>query len=469
MLAAILKLMDVGGMLVAFLIATFLVFISPWSVSIEHFLTLRLSIPNVCVLIGLLLVWHLGFSVFGLYEPGPPLLGRNRTVAVLGGTAFGAIALLVAAILFKIEFVSMHFVAVFWCLSAAGLIGGRFLLFLVAAQLRDRPNFQRRVLIVGTGSSALQYGQKIERNPENGCSLIGFVDDLSPEVDFSPRIICDLEKLPFFLRDNVVDDIVIALPISVLGARAPGLLVTCKEFGVTVRLLSTVLDDLNTVVIGRNRLESDIVMTIYHGALEGWPQVVKRVLDISFSIVLIALLAPLLLLTTLAVKATSSGPVLFGQQRIGFNRRRFPMLKFRTMYVGSENRLEEIEHLNEATGPVFKMRNDPRITPLGKLLRRWSIDELPQLINVLRGEMSLVGPRPLPLRDVALFEEDRHRRRFSVRPGITGLWQVSDRSSLSFERWMALDMRYIDEWSLLQDLRILAKTLTAVIQGKGAF
>ena len=160
--------------------------------------------------------------------------------------------------------------------------------------------------------------------------------------------------------------------------------------------------------------------------------------------------------------------MLFRQPRYGYNRRRFPMYKFRTMVVDAEQKMAALEHLNEATGPVFKMKKDPRLTRIGAFLRATSIDELPQLFNVLLGHMSLVGPRPLPVRDVIRFSEATLMRRFSVLPGMTGLWQVSGRSSLDFSEWIALDLKYIDNWSLLEDLRILLITVPVVLRGRGA-
>jgi lipopolysaccharide/colanic/teichoic acid biosynthesis glycosyltransferase len=169
-----------------------------------------------------------------------------------------------------------------------------------------------------------------------------------------------------------------------------------------------------------------------------------------------------------AVKLTSPGPVMFSQERHGLHKRRFRMHKLRTMYADAEARQAELEAQNEASGPVFKIRRDPRVTPVGRLLRRTSLDELPQLWNVLQGDMSLVGPRPLPVRDVQRFTEGALMRRFSVRPGVTGLWQVSARDSLVFDDWVRSDMQYIDEWSLTLDCRILARTLPAVVRGSGA-
>jgi lipopolysaccharide/colanic/teichoic acid biosynthesis glycosyltransferase len=179
-------------------------------------------------------------------------------------------------------------------------------------------------------------------------------------------------------------------------------------------------------------------------------------------------LSPLLLATALAIKLTSRGPVFFVQERCGYGKRPFRMYKFRSMYVDADRLQASLEERNEASGPVFKIRDDPRITPLGRLLRTSSIDELPQLWNVLRGEMSLVGPRPLPMRDVQRINRPSDMRRFSMRPGLTCLWQVQGRSNLSFDRWVELDLEYIDTWSLGLDARILVKTVPAVLSAEGA-
>ena len=185
----------------------------------------------------------------------------------------------------------------------------------------------------------------------------------------------------------------------------------------------------------------------------------------------IIILSPVMVLTALLVKLTAPGPIFFVQKRLGRNKRMFEIFKFRTMVVDAEKRLKDLEDQNEADGAVFKIKNDPRITPIGRFLRKTSIDELPQLFNVLKGDMSLVGPRPLQVRDYELFEtfcQDWQRRRFSVRPGITCLWQIKGRSSIPFEKWMELDLQYIRTWSLWLDLEILAKTVPAVLRGSGA-
>ena len=202
--------------------------------------------------------------------------------------------------------------------------------------------------------------------------------------------------------------------------------------------------------------------------MQGRQVLIKRVADIFISLILICLFAPFFFLIAVLIKITSAGPVFFIQERLGLNKRRFRLYKFRTMVSDAEKKIAGLKDQNEVSGPVFKIKNDPRITRVGKLLRKTSIDEFPQLFNVLKGDMSLVGPRPLPVRDYEGFDRDWQRRRFSVRPGITCLWQVNGRSNTPFEKWMELDMSYIDNWSLWLDMKILVQTIPAVLRGSGA-
>jgi lipopolysaccharide/colanic/teichoic acid biosynthesis glycosyltransferase len=191
-----------------------------------------------------------------------------------------------------------------------------------------------------------------------------------------------------------------------------------------------------------------------------WPHVAKRVIDFVVSALALMIFAPLFVLTAIAIKITSRGPVFFAQERIGMNTRRFKMYKFRTMVQNAEQLQEQLLPINEMTGPVFKIKEDPRVTSIGRVLRNTSIDELPQLFNVLKGDMSLVGPRALPIRDYHIFTQDWRRRRFSVKPGVTSLWQISGRNAIPFEKWMELDMQYIDTWSLRLDFKILVMTIS---------
>ena len=203
-------------------------------------------------------------------------------------------------------------------------------------------------------------------------------------------------------------------------------------------------------------------------AYNEWKVLLKRAIDFGVAAALLVLLLPVMALVALAIKLDSPGPVLFIQDRVGLNKRRFRFVKFRSMVANAEARQSEVEHLNEADGPVFKFRHDPRVTRVGRVLRRTSLDELPQLVNVLTGDMSLVGPRPLPLRDVNLFDRAAQRRRFSFKPGLTCLWQVSGRSDLPFTEWLKLDLWYINNWSIMLDLKILLRTIPAILRRTGA-
>ena len=194
----------------------------------------------------------------------------------------------------------------------------------------------------------------------------------------------------------------------------------------------------------------------------------KRVFDLVVTLISLPVLAPLFIIIAIAIKLDSPGPAFFVQRRVGLRKYKFPMYKFRSMHVDAEDKITEIEHLNEADGPIFKISEDPRITKIGGFLRKTSLDELPQLINVLKGEMSLVGPRPMSERDVNLFDRGIQRKRFSVQPGITCIWQISGRSNLPFEKWLQLDLEYIENWSFWLDVKILIKTVPAVLKNKGA-
>jgi exopolysaccharide biosynthesis polyprenyl glycosylphosphotransferase len=265
-----------------------------------------------------------------------------------------------------------------------------------------------------------------------------------------------------------VDEVVLTLPMRSKHSRASEIAQLCEEHGIALRFVSNIFD-LKHTHSRTEDFEGDSHIMHDRGVIPGgWSSVFKRALDVTASLILLVFLSPMLVITAILIKLTSPGPALVLQKRMGLNKRRFHIYKFRTMGCDAESRMKEIEHLNEVTGPVFKIKNDPRITPIGRFLRKTSIDELPQLLNVLKGDMSLVGPRPMAVRDYEGFSKDWHRRRFSVRPGITCLWQVLGRNSIPFEKWMELDLQYIDQWSLWLDLRILLKTIPAVMKGGGA-
>jgi exopolysaccharide biosynthesis polyprenyl glycosylphosphotransferase len=316
--------------------------------------------------------------------------------------------------------------------------------------------------------------QRIQGKPELGYRILGFADEEWMGMEEFKKqghsLVSDLDALPSYVRRNVVDEVVLALPIRSYHTFASQIASACEQQGIIVRFLPNIFD-LKEARQRADEFDGDALISHESTITDFWGLAVKRAIDIVATFAAITLLSPVMLLTALLVKLTSPGPIFFVQKRLGLNKRMFNIYKFRTMVVDAEQRLKDIEHQNEANGPVFKIKQDPRITLVGRFLRKTSIDELPQLFNVLKGEMSLVGPRPLQVRDYELFEtycQDWQRKRFSVRPGITCLWQVMGRSSTTFEKWMELDLQYIRTWSLWLDLQILAKTVPAVLKGSGA-
>lgn len=467
----IFKLIDIGLVILSFYIAAVLIVRVQHELSFAQFLSMRIKISNFLIFGLLLLVCHIVFSLCGLY------LSRrlsNRIAELVD--VLKAITLFVGCLafigwLFSIQMFSIGFLATLWASCLAILCLFRIVLRTVLARVRRHGRNLHQVLIFGTNPRAVAFARSLETSPERGYRLLGFVDDeWSGMAAFRENgfpVVCDYSGLAEFLRRNVVDEAVIYLPFGSFYHHWSEVAGICEHHGIIVRL--------NADTFGLKRAtwlteESDggHYIATHTGAGQGWPLIVKRTLDVTISFFLILLMAPLLIAAAIAIKLTSAGPVFFFQERVGRNKRRFKICKFRTMVPDAEQLMTSLENRNEVSGPVFKMRDDPRITPIGKILRRSSIDELPQLLNVLKGDMSLVGPRPLPIRDYEGFNEDWQRRRFSVRPGITCLWQVNGRGRISFDQWMLLDLKYMDEWSLWLDLKILAKTVPAVLRGTGA-
>lgn len=471
LLLSALKVFDLAVMVLAFALATVPALGVGHTVTAAEFFSMRVKVGNIFIFIGLLFLWHLLFSTFSLYTSYRLASRMAEFTDIAKATLLGTFCLWVASLLFHIRMASPLFLGAFLIFSTLMLICSRLLLRAVLVQTRLRGRNLRNVLIVGTSRRAIEFAEKIQANPELGYRVMGFADRSWNGIDqflgTGHCLACDLDGLPGFLRENVVDEVVIALPIRSFHEDASRVAALCEEQGIILRTLSNIFD-LKTARSRAEEVEGDSVITHYTGVIAGWPVVIKRVLDFCLSLIALIVLSPVMLLAAALIKATSPGPVFFTQKRIGQNKRRFTIYKFRSMAVDAEDRIRNLEHLNEVTGPVFKIKHDPRITPVGKFLRKTSIDELPQLFNVLNGDMSLVGPRPLPIRDYEGFNQDWHRRRFSVRPGITCLWQVKGRSSIPFEKWMELDMQYIDKWSLWLDLKILANTIPAVLKGFGA-
>lgn len=352
-------------------------------------------------------------------------------------------------------------------LTILGLLAASFFLlgsFLIGAVLSSHLIRARIALVVGS-SQRLPSLQELLQNHYARFHVLGCVDDEYHSADSNSDLyLGPIDVLPDLLKAHPVEVVLIALPMRSNYDDIQKVIRICKLVGVETHYVLDLFEMSGAQVEFHSRGRFTVLSTLGRNP----KQYLKRIIDLLLALLFLVLFSPVLLAAALAVRISSPGPVLFVQQRYGMNRKRFPMYKFRSMVADAEQRQAALEAQNEAQGPVFKLKADPRITSVGAFLRRTSIDELPQLFNVLRGEMSIVGPRPLPLRDVSRFEESWLLRRFSVKPGLTCLWQVNGRSNSSFDFWIRQDLAYIDGWSLLLDLKILLLTIPAVLRGKGA-
>jgi len=414
-------------------------------------------------------LWYLLFRLHGKYDSH-----RLKTLAPVAGVILRSVAegialLVLIGYFMRTENISRSFLLLFGLINAGMLIAQQALLKQMLNRIRYQGYNFRRVLIVGTGKEAEAVAEKIRLNREWGLHVSGFVAPHPGTTDLPQcgiRPVGELQDLERILSSNPIDEVHIAVPSFDLQA-VRHILKICEEQGVRVRLLI----DLHSPVLTRIHLEEfqgTPMLTFTSAPAEGWGLLVKETLDRLGSLALLLLFTPLFALFAILIKLNSRGPVFFIQERVGLNKRRFRICKFRTMLAEAEEMKAALLCRNDLTGPAFKMRNDPRCTSVGRVLRKLSLDELPQLVNVLKGEMSFVGPRPSVPEEVAQYHTWQYRR-LSMKPGITGLWQVSGRNDVDFQRWIELDLRYIDTWSLKSDLVIFLKTFPAVLLGKGAF
>jgi exopolysaccharide biosynthesis polyprenyl glycosylphosphotransferase len=354
-------------------------------------------------------------------------------------------------------------------LSGVFLILEKVILYECVRVLRRMGYNYRHILIVGSGTRAQHFVDIVNEHGDWGLRVVGFVDDEPERVGQEIKgykVLGTLANLPEILTQHVVDEVVFVVPRAWMGKIEEAILY-CEQLG---KRVSVGMDYFNLKFaksrmtdLGGFPLLSFETTSGQYGQL-----MVKRFLDVAVSVTAMAILSPLFLVLTIMVKATSKGAAFFKQERSGLNGRLFTFYKFRTMGEDAEERLEEIRKYNEMGGPAFKMTNDPRVTPVGKWMRKFSLDELPQLYNVTKGDMSIVGPRP-PIPSEVEKYAPWQRRRLSMNPGLTCLWQVSGRNKIvDFDEWMKLDLRYIDQWSLWLDLWIFFRTLPVVLFAHGA-
>jgi len=442
-----------------------LVGLSAWRFGSDWAVLWRLVIPQPEVLLALYAMgWIVALTVNGLYRPRARWSIWREALDVVRATFGMAIVTFSILFLFKLPDVSRLFLLALFPAQAALTTATRVVLRAALEHLRGLGYNVRHVLVLGADQRGQAFAAKLEAHRELGLRIEGFLDD-SPPAGLPSRwsYLGPLDQLERVLHDRIIDEVTICLSFSQWNL-IDAISRLCEEEGKIVRIPMDVLD--RAVSVGRvEELDGTPVFSIVSGPDRALALAVKRLFDIVAAALGLVVLSPLLLAVSILVRAREGSPVLFRQVRVGLHGRPFRVVKFRTMAVGAEDRLAELTDHNEIEGPAFKVTNDPRVTTIGRFLRRTSIDELPQLWNVARGEMSLVGPRP-PLPSEVEGYDLWHRRRLSMKPGITGLWQVRGRRDPNFDRWVATDLEYIDRWSLWLDLKILARTIPAAMEGR---
>ncbi|MGB0664952.1 MAG: sugar transferase [Pontibacterium sp.] len=472
------RISDFLAFLVAGVLAAWVSGIYTQSFDLYDILAARFSLANLIGYFSLALIWLIVFDWMHLYSESKIRTWQTEEVAVVGwATGIATLLYFVMGYAFEISLFSLAFLFSFWVISTAATLLFRRVMRMVLQRIHLGDQNNTRIMVIGTGDDARDYVKKIRRNRRLGFSFVGYIaDECSPGVRKADYL-GTLESFEQILKDKVIDEIVVTMPFHDFTEEVEHVIEHASAYGIRVRLpLGPLFSDLFGDHVVRlkteatpqsaNGIGTDLVLT--SGFQLGWEYIAKRVFDFFAALIGIIVLSPLLIVIAVWIKMSSKGDVMFIQERYGYNGRIFGVYKFRTMIQNADELQEALRKQNEREGAAFKIKNDPRVTSAGKFLRKTSLDELPQLFNVLKGEMSLVGPRPLPLADYKRFQEVSHMRRLSVLPGITCTWQAGGRDNISFDQWMQLDMDYIDNWSFWGDFVILLKTVPAVLLSRGA-
>ena len=411
------------------------------------------------------MAWPATLWLFGFYRARGRWTIRRQVIDLLrAGVVAGTLSL---AILFLVDLdnVSRSFLGLLFPTLVAVTLVSRFALRRLFTWLRGKGMNTRYMLVIGTSPAAVAFAARVERHPDLGLKVVGHLALETNGAFAGVRPVLGMvDDIESILHTQIIDEIAICLPPASLHLVEP-IVRLCEEEGRIVRLP---LNDLGlTLSAGRvEEFDGVPVMSFVQGPDRTLGLLLKRLFDIALSGATMILLSPVLLVVAIAIFIEDGRPILFRQTRVGLHGRPFTIVKFRTMVADAEQRYESLAASSDTRGAAFKMRNDPRVTRLGQVLRRASLDELPQVWNVLRGEMSIVGPRPAPPREVAGYDV-WHRRRLTMKPGITGLWQVEARFDEEFDNRARLDLDYIDRWSLWLDMKIIARTIPAVMTNPG--
>ena len=415
------------------------------------------------------LLWWLIFDIQDAYRGQRYTSFLNEIKLIFRTIFFGSVTLAIIGYVLKIQLPPRSLFAIFLIVNAILLTLGKSFIHYLAEYLRLKGINRKSVLVVGAGSQARQFIQRIRQSADWDLDLIGFVDKDKKRVGSKfcgAEILGTPEDMQRIMHHWAIDEVVFALPSYALE-ETQDMLTLCEQEGVKTVIVSNFFSGLISKVQAEV-IHGMPILTYSTAPLKEWQLLAKRFVDIVSSLTLLIGFFPIMVIIAILIKLTSKGPIFYRWQVVGLNKKRFTGYKFRTMVENADELKKQLLDRNEMNGVVFKIRKDPRVTSIGHILRKFSLDELPQLWSVLRGDMSLVGPRPPLVSELEQFES-WHRRKLSVKPGMTCLWQISGRSKIrDFNDWVRLDLEYIDNWSLWLDFKILLKTIPVVLLGRGA-
>jgi len=476
-IANILKFFDAIVIIISFVAAYF---IDDFIRSITHFQDMAYAIAptfeglmyfsqkNMTLTLTFIPMWIILLNLFGAYKDFRTRVFRKEFLIILKAAVFSVVVFGSIFFITQMKFTSRLYLGIFTTTTALFLIVEKQFVSVLLDWMHEHGFNQINLLVVGTGKRAQRFIRVVKSHANWGLRIVGLIDDehgmYGKKVE-GYRVLGRIQDIPFILHRKVIDRVIFVVPRLWLH-RLDDVILACEREGIATSI-SMDLYDLRIARIKQTYFDEFPLLEFETFHASEWQLFIKRVMDVIISLLLLLLLSPVFLFTAIAIKLESKGPILFCQTRSGLNGRKFTLYKFRSMIVGAEMKKKYLEKMNEMDGPVFKIKHDPRITTVGRFIRKFSIDELPQLFNVLKGDMSIVGPRPpLPI-EVEMYELWQ-RRRLSLKPGLTCIWQVSGRNNINFERWMEMDLEYIDNWSIWLDIKILLKTFFVVLFGYGA-
>lgn len=428
-----------------------------------------INIYDIIIVISAPLIWVALFNYRGAYSFQRFTSLASEIKIVLKTVFMGTLILIGLNFLIRPGYIPRTVAVLFVGVNFALLSLEKVLSFYVAKVIRKRGYNRKTVLVVGTGGQAKRFMEAIKGNFSWGLDIVGFLDatpEMVGRIIFGKLVLGSYDDILAVMHTYQLDEVIITVSTRRMK-EVRNVLEVCEREGVQVRIISNFLGEI------AKKIRADVIYGLPILSISYVPDnqialTIKRGIDILGSLIGLVLLAPVYLITAVAIKLTSPGPIFYQWNVMGFNKASFTSYKFRTMVVGADAMKKDFQCRNEMTGPVFKIKNDPRITPIGRILRKFSLDELPQLWSVLKGDMSLVGPRPAGPHELKRYESWQ-RRKLSIKPGLTCLWQVAGRNDISdFNEWVRLDLEYIDNWSLWLDCKVLLKTIPAVILGRGA-